>query len=159
MLSSFIKFANNGRDCRNELRYKDTSLREKRDEALFEAYTRALREGNFASQREAIRYVCRGPAPRFYINGDFCATLIGRLLKSQPTQLKGTLREKRSADLFRLYCEEKAKPGNENLPKQRIANRIVEMPAPEFYINERVATSIIIRQREKKLKQLGRCIR
>ena len=141
------------------MRNKDTSLRMQRDEALFEAYTRALRERNFASQSEAINFVRRGPAPRFFIDGNFCTIVIGRMRRGKPTGLKGEQRKRKFYDLYRLFLQEKAKPGNESLPVREICSRIVEMPAPEFYLNYRAASGIIARQRELKIKELEKWAR
>lgn len=113
----------------------------------------------FSSQSEAIEYVCCHKAPRFFIDGDFCALVIGRMLKGEPTGLRGKKRLKKYNELLRLYLEEKAKPGNESLSKLKICHRIVLMPAPEFYINSRAASEIIKRQMIKRAKPLSRFLK
>ena len=141
------------------MRTKDTSLRQLRDEALFEAYTQAIRDMDFASQSEAIDYVRRNKAPRFYIDGHFCAIIIGRMQKGMPTQLKGEQRKRKFDELYRLFREEKAKPENEGVSDGEICMRIVEMPAPEFYLNYRAASGIVARQREMRQKEMLRWVR
>ena len=138
------------------MRYKDTSLREERDRALFEAYEKALETMDFSSQGEAIEYVCCHQAPRFFIDGDFCAIVIGRMLKGLPTGLKGEKRERKYQELLRLYLVEREKPGNESLSKHNLCHKIVNMPAPEFYINSRAAFEIIKQQMQRRKKYLTR---
>lgn len=127
-----------------------------RDRALFETYTRALQERHFASPGEAINYVRKHPAPRFYIDGNFCAIIIGRMLKGQPTGLKGKQRERKFKELFRLYLIEAEKPENKGMPKREICSRIVEMPAPEFYLNYRATNGILTAQRNLKVREMER---
>lgn len=151
----FLNFVSGGRrSFPPTLRTKDTSLREQRDEALFEAYTQAIREKFFASQSDAIDYVRRNKAPRFYIDGHFCAIIIGRMQKGLPTQLKGEQRKRKFDELFRLFKEEKAKPENAGVSDGEICMRIVEMPAPEFYLNYRAASGIIAKEREMRQKKM-----
>ena len=123
---------------------------------MFEAYTNALREHDFASQSEAINYVCSHGAPRFYIDAEFCAIVIGRMRRGSPTGLKGKHRLRKFNELYRLYKLERAKPGNEKSTVKEICARIVEMPAPEFYLNYRAASGIIAEQRAKKMQAIER---
>lgn len=141
------------------LRTKDTSLRRQRDADFFAAYVKAIQEHDFVSQSEAINYVRCNQAPKFYIDWNFCSAVIGRMLKGMPTGLKGEQRHRKFEQLYKMFLEERSKPGNENLSQKEICYRIVDMPAPEFYINYRAASGIISEQRRLKQEEMMRWVR
>lgn len=78
------------------------------------------------------------------------------MLKGKPTGLKGKQRERKFQELYRLFLIERAKPENKGLPKREICSRIVEMPAPEFYLNYRATNGIITEQSKLRMKEMER---
>lgn len=129
-------------------------LREERDRALFAAYNKALAEHSFRCQSEAINFVRTSAAPKFYISSEFCAIIIGRLLRGENPGLKGRQRLRKFEVLFRLFLAESGKPENKSRSTREICALIVDMPAPEFYLNYRMTSGIINKQKEKWLYAL-----
>lgn len=126
---------------------KDTELKAARDRDLFLCYQKALRENDFHNQKEAIEYVCRNPAPRFYISHKTCSLLLGRLFAGKPIGKLHPLSMERLRDLEKMYIE--AINGafkNSGLFRQQICEFLVEMPAPQFYITYKYANRIICRE-------------
>lgn len=132
----------------NKREPKSTYLREERDRALFEAYTKALRNIRFNTQEEAINYVRTHEAPKFYISGEFAAYVIGRMLRGVSMGVTGIQRIKKFKELFRRFCEVKNTPRMKGLSNKDICSLLVDEPAPEFYINYRMAKGILLEQRK-----------
>jgi len=129
---------------------KDTELKETRDRDLFACYQRALKENNFQNQWEAIEYVRRCPAPRFYISSKVCAILMGKMFAGKRLERMHPLAYKRLqhlAKMYRAYVSGEA--GAKGLSRERICEILVDMPAPEFYINNVYASRIINREMRK----------
>ena len=135
---------------------KSTHLREMRDEALYDAYVKALESHNFRSQAEALDYVRTHESPRFYISAQFCWEIISQMLRGIPTYITGNQSKRKFAELFRRYQIESQKPEYKGYPQELICEIIVGQPAPEFYINARTTRSIITRQREIRQRQFAK---
>ena len=55
---------------------RDMKLRERRDRELFIAYQNALQEHDFVDQRQAVDFVRKNSAPRWFVSKEFCAAVI-----------------------------------------------------------------------------------
>lgn len=138
----------------NDSEYSPPSLRKERDRALFESYTKAIRERNFKSQAEAINYARLQPAPRFYIDGVFARMVINNMRKGEPMGVTGYYRVLKFQELYRRFMKEKDNPKYAGKPSTELCDIIVEQPAPEFYVSYRSARLIIARQREEQWLEL-----
>lgn len=129
---------------------KDTELKEARDRDLFACYQKALRENNFQDQWEAIEYVRRCPAPRFYISSKVCSLLLGKIFAGKRLERMHPLAYKRLRDLAEKYKSfVRGENGKKGLSRERVCEIIVDMPAPEFYVSHIYATRIITKMMRK----------
>lgn len=136
---------------------KDTELKEARDRDLFMCYQKALRENNFQDQWEAIEYVRRCPAPRFYISSKSCSLLLGKIFAGKRLERMHPLaykRIRRLADMYKTYVS--GENGMKGLSRERVCEVIVDMPAPEFYVSHLYATRIITKEMRKHNQQMER---
>lgn len=133
---------------------KSVYLREERDRALFDAYSKAIGEIQFASQCEAVDYVRTHEAPRFYIDGEFCRIVINRIRNGRPMNVYCYHQIERFKELARRFEIERADPRNKNLSTLAICNIIVEQKAPEFYLSNRRAREILASQKEIRCKEM-----
>ena len=136
------------------MRYKDVSLRKERDKDLFEKYSRALAQNRFESQDEIIDFVRQGGAKKFYISGDYCAIVLGRMLKGEAPGVYGKERLRKFADLLELYHEVRRRPGYESKSMLDVCHVIVEMPAPSFYLTHKTTNMFLMRIKKEKRKEL-----
>ena len=123
---------------------KDTELKGIRDRDLFLAYQKALKEHSFQNQWEAIEYVRKSPAPRFYISSKVCSLLLGKLFAGQRLEQMHPLSYRRIKHLEKMYKNYvSGEVGKKGLSRERVCEILVDMPAPEFYISNLWATRII----------------
>lgn len=123
---------------------KDTELKAIRDRDLFLAYQKALRERDFENQWEAVEYVRKSPAPRFYISSKVCSLLLGKLFAGQRLEQMHPLSYRRIKCLEKMYRNYVGgEAGMKGLSRERVCEILVDMPAPEFYISNLWATRII----------------
>lgn len=131
-------------------------LRKRRDQELFRAYQNALREKNFSDQREAVEYVCTHEAPRWFVSKEFCAAVISSWLRGKEfCKMRPNKRRKFKA-LFEIYQSLKQQLPYSALNHLELCDMIVEMPAPEWYIDHQFASRIITAQinyRNEKIAQ------
>lgn len=126
---------------------KDTELKEARDRDLFLCYQKALKEKDFRNQWEAIEYVRKCPAPRFYISSKVCSLLIGRIFAGKRLERMHPLAYRRIQHLAKMYKElVGGELGKKGLPREHICELLVDMPAPEFYVSNIYASRIINRE-------------
>lgn len=126
---------------------KDVELKAIRDRDLFLCYQKALKEHDFRNQWEAIEYVRKSPAPRFYISSKVCSLLLGKIFAAKKLERMHPLAYKRIKCLEKMYkyyvSGEAAKKG---LSRERVCEILVDMPAPEFFVSNVYATRIINRE-------------
>ena len=136
---------------------KDIELKSIRDRDLFLCYQKALKEKDFKNQWEAVEYVRKSPAPRFYISSKVCSLLLGKLFAGYKLERMHPLAYKRIKHLEKLYRGIVAGEAKyKGLSRERICEILVDMPAPEFYIANIHATRIIHKEIEKHNKRIGR---
>ena len=131
---------------------KTTYLREQRDIALFNTYTKAIEEFDFANQYEAYDYVRKHPAPRFFVSPFFCESMMLKMLAGKPTGLRNPQTVRKYDELFRRYKSMQER--HPELTLRDICERIIDEPAPEYYLNRRITQWIIARERKKRWEKM-----
>ena len=135
---------------------RDMMLRKRRDMELFHAYQKALQEKEFSDQREAVEYVRTHEAPRWFVSKEFCAAVISSWLRGKEfCKMRPNKRRKFKA-LFEIYQRLKQELPYSALNHLELCGMIVEMPAPEWYIDHQLASRIITAQinlRNEKIAQ------
>lgn len=128
-------------------------MKKERDQALYKSFRKALSEFSPATlrEREVVRYVCKQPAPRFYIESERAVELVGRILAGVSLIDLNNCSRRMTWELYRrykAYCKEHP---DCKLSRNRIMQDIVEEPAPEFYIETQRARKIIYKERKRRL--------
>lgn len=123
-----------------------TMLREERDYALFTAYLDAIKINSFKSLKDAVNYIRFSPAPKWFTSPDRCATEISRMIRGMKPYVTGYCRLKKYSDLLKLYKEACASEENALCSHYAICEKIVETPAPQWYLGYKQAFDIIMRE-------------
>lgn len=125
---------------------RDMKLRERRDAELFRAYQNALREHDFVDQRQAVDYVRKHEAPRWFVSKEFCAAVISSLLRGKEFCKMRSNKKRKFQALLDIYNRLKDQFPYSALSHLELCGAIVEMPAPEWFIDHQLASRIITEQ-------------
>ena len=125
---------------------RDTMLRQQRDFEFFEAYREALKTNVFANQREAVDYVRKHPAPRWYVSREFCAAVLSSLLRGKDHYKMGKSKRRMFDALLKLYQEKRQDPSFSEMKHAELCDHIISLPAPEWFIGYERADDIILAQ-------------
>ena len=135
---------------------RDMMLRKRRDAELFRAYQNALKEKEFSDQRQAVDYVRKHEAPRWFVSKEFCAAVISSWLRGKEfCKMRSNKRRKFEA-LYDIYLRLRSEPAYGAFNHLELCGIIVEMPAPEWYIDHQLASRIITEQINLKNDQVAR---
>lgn len=121
-------------------------LRERRDAELFRAYQNALQEHDFVDQRQAVDYVRKHEAPRWFVSKEFCAAVISSLLRGKEFCKMRSNKKRKFQALLDIYNRLKDQFPYSALNHLELCGAIVEMPAPEWFIDHQLASRIITEQ-------------
>ena len=113
---------------------KDSTLKRRKRQALYALYKKGLEEGKFTSMRDAGRYLCRQPAPCFYISPERASILVGRLIAGNPIDDLHKTQQRMVHKLFMMYKDFLCEHPDTTLSRVSIMNILVDGPAPEFYM-------------------------
>ena len=128
---------------------RSVMLREERDIALYEAYCSAIKTHDFKTHGEAINFVRLSPAPKWFLSADNCAAEISRMIRGMRPLVKRGARLKKYSDLLKAYKKAYSDPENALRSHYAICERLVETPAPQWYLGFKHASDIIMRERQK----------
>ena len=125
---------------------RDMKLRERRDQELFRAYQNALKEHDFVDQRQAVEYVRKHEAPRWFVSKEFCAAVISSWLRGKEFCKMRANKKRKFQALFDIYQDLKGQFPYSALNHLELCGAIVDMPAPEWFIDHQLASRIITEQ-------------
>jgi hypothetical protein len=137
---------------------KDTMLRRHRDKALFLAYQKALQENNFSDQRQAVEYVRKHEAPRWFVSKEHCAAVIGCWLRGKDFYKMRPNKRRKFLAIFDIYKKLKQEFPFSTLNHLDLCAAIIEMPAPEWFLDQQMASRIITAQIHLRNEQVARHI-
>lgn len=113
---------------------KDSTLRSKRRQDLYALYKKGLEEGRFTSMRDAGRYLCRQPAPCFYINPEKASNLVSRMIAGKSIEEFHKTQQRRIRRLYEDYKKYLSDNPGTKMTRVNIMNILIDRPAPEFYM-------------------------
>ena len=125
---------------------RDMMLRQRRDKELFLAYQKALKEKDFSDQREAVDYVRKHEAPRWFVSKEHCAAVISSWLRGKDFFKMRSNKERKFRALYDLYLNLRQQFPYCAMNHLDFCAALVEMPAPEWYIDYQLASRIITEQ-------------
>ena len=134
---------------------RDMKLRERRDLELFRAYQKALKENDFVDQRQAVDFGRRHEAPRWFVSKEFCAAVISSWLRGKEFCKMRPNKKRKFKALYELYVELKNKFPYCAMNHLDLCAAIVEMPAPEWFIDYQSASRIINEQMALRNEQMA----
>ena len=135
---------------------RDMNLRKSRDLELFFAYQRALKEHDFSDQREAVDYVRKHEAPRWFVSKEFCAAVISSWQRGSDFYKMRNNKRRKFRALYDLYQKLKNEFPYCALNHLDLCAAIVEMPAPEWFIDHQLASRIIAEQIELRNERVAK---
>ena len=135
---------------------RDMMLRKSRDKELFLAYQNALKENNFSDQRQAVDYVRKHGAPRWFVSKEFCAAVISCWMRGKEYCKMRNNKKRKFQALYHLYLSLKGTFPYSGLSHLDLCGVIVEMPAPEWFIDHQLASRIITEQMNIRNEQIAK---
>ena len=130
-------------------------LRERRDRELFLAYQNALKENDFVDQRQAVDFVRRHEAPRWFVSKEFCAAVISSWLRGKEfCKMRNNKRRKFKA-IYEIFLSLRTRLPYSAMTLLELCATIVEMPAPEWFIDYQSASRIINEQMALRNEQMA----
>lgn len=134
---------------------RDMKLRERRDRELFLAYQNALKENDFVDQRQAVDFVRRNEAPRWFVSKEFCAAVISSWLRGKEfCKMRNNKRRKFEA-IYEIFLSLRTRLPYSAMTLLELCATIVEMPAPEWFIDYQSASRIINEQMALRNEQMA----
>ena len=134
---------------------RDMKLRERRDLELFRAYQKALKEHDFVDQRQAVDYVRKHEAPRWFVSREFCAAVISSWLRGKEYCKMRRNKERKFKAIYEIYLRLKNEFPYCALNHLELCGAIVDMPAPEWYLDHQMASRIISEQMAIRNEQIA----
>lgn len=131
-------------------------LRQHRDNELFKAYQEALKNNDFANQRDAVNYVRTHNAPGWFVSKEFCAAVLSSKLRGRDHYKMGKQKMRKFDALLALYIEKKKEFPYCGMCHLALCEALVSMPAPEWFLGYEMAAKIINEQIKERNEKLAR---
>ncbi len=129
---------------------KDTELKKQRDRDLYAAYVEGLRQRTFASLGEASEYARKQTAPQYYISARTASLLIHKIQNKVSLIDVHESSRRRIWQLYDRYQEYLRENPDTKEAREIILEKLVETPAPEFFLSGSRAKHIIIEERRRR---------
>ena len=130
------------------------SVREMRKQdvinTFYESYKELKKSKPFATQNEVIEYAVKSEAPRFYVTFENARRFVSLLLRKKKLPIVNENKLEMYKEIYRRYIKQ-MKDCNKRY-KYLILEKIIEEPAPSFYLEEETFRGIIyktLRNRKK----------
>lgn len=105
------------------------------------AYDRIIREsGSGTSSREVCRRVANAPAPRYYVTARRAIEVVWRIHNGKPMNRQRSLRGDMYADIYKRALAMMKDTGR---GLANCVSRIIEKPAPSFYVSPGTVRNIV----------------
>lgn len=134
---------------------RDTKLRQLRDRELFLAYQNALKEHDFVDQRQAVDYVRKHEAPRWFVSKEFCAAVISSWLRGKEFCKMRENKRRKFLAIYDIYLKLRKEFPYNTFNHLELCAAIIEMPAPEWFIDHQSASRIISEQINLRNQQIA----
>ncbi len=130
------------------------SVREMRKQdvinSFYESYKELKKTRPFATQNEVIEHAVKSEAPRFYVTFENARRFVSLLLRKKKLPIVNENKLEMYKEIYRRYIKQ-MKDCNKRY-KYLILEKIIEEPAPSFYLEEETFRGIIyktLRNRNK----------
>ncbi len=133
----------------------NNSVREMRKQdvinSFYESYKEVRKTRPFATQNEVIEYAVKSKAPRFYVTFENARRFVSLLSRKKKLPIVNENKIAMYKEIYRRY-KQQVKDCSKRY-KYIILEKIIEEPAPSFYLEEETFRGIIyktIRQRNRE---------
>jgi hypothetical protein len=125
----------------------NNSVRDIRRQDVVNSFFGSLKELRktkpFVSQSEVIEYASKSSAPRFYVTFENARRFVSLLMRGKKLPITNKNKIEMYKEIYRRYCKQ-VKDSNARY-KYLILEKIIEEPAPSFYIDEETFRGIVYR--------------
>lgn len=118
--------------------------------SFYESYKKLKKSKPFATLNEVIEYAVKSEAPRFYVTFENARRFISLLSRKKKLPIVNENKLEMYKEIYRRYIKQ-VKDSNKRY-KYLILEKIIEEPAPSFYLEEETFRGIIyktLRNRNK----------
>ena len=133
------------------------SVREMRKQdvinSFYKSYKELKKSRPFATQNEVIEYAVKSEAPRFYVTFENARRFISLLSRKKKLPIVNENKLEMYKEIYRRYMKQ-IKDCNQRY-KYLILEKIIEEPAPSFYLEEETFRGIIYKTLRKRNRSLA----
>ena len=133
------------------------SVREMRKQdvinSFYKSYKEIKKSRPFATQNEVIEYAVKSEAPRFYVTFENARRFISLLSRKKKLPIVNENKLEMYKEIYRRYMKQ-IKDCNQRY-KYLILEKIIEEPAPSFYLEEETFRGIIYKTLRKRNRSLA----
>lgn len=133
-----------------------SSVREMRKQdvinSFYESYKELRKSKPFATQNEVIEHAINGKAPRFYVTFENARRFVSLLSRKKKLPITNENKIAMYKEIFKRYMQQ-VEDTNKRY-KYLILEKIIEEPAPSFYLEEETFKGIIyktLRSRKRNM--------
>ena len=134
---------------------RDMKLRERRDRELFRSYQKALQENDFVDQRQAVDFVRKHEAPRWFVSKEFCAAVISSWLRGKEFCRMRENKRRKFEGRYSSSLSLRNKFPYSAMNLLELCATIVEMHSAEWFIDYQSASRIINEQMALRNEQMA----
>ena len=116
--------------------------------SFFESVKELRKTRPYATQSEVIEYAANGKAPRFYVTFENARRFVSMLMRKKKLPVINENKLAMYKEIYNRYIQ-RVKDCTKRY-KYLILEKIIEEPAPSFYINEETFRSIVYRTLRKR---------
>lgn len=118
--------------------------------SFYESYKTVRKDKPFATQNEVIEHAIKSEAPRFYVTFENARRFVSLLSRKKKLPITNENKLAMYKEIFRRYRQQV--DDSDRRYKYLILEKIIEEPAPSFYIDEETFRGIVykaLRDRNK----------
>ncbi len=134
----------------------NSSVREMRKQDVIDSFFDSLKELRkskpFATQNEVIEHAVKKGAPRFYVTFENARRFISLLSRRKKLPLVNSNKLEMYKEIYKRYMQQ-VKDSSKRY-KYLILEKIIEEPAPSFYLDEETFRGIIYKTLRRKKSEL-----
>lgn len=130
----------------------ENSVRKMRKQDVINSFYKSLKEIRkekpYATQNDVIEHAMKGEAPRFYVTFENARRFVSMLMRKKKLPVINENKLAMYKEIYNRYIQ-RVKDCTKRY-KYLILEKIIEEPAPSFYINEETFRSIVYRTLRKR---------
>lgn len=114
-----------------------------RNDDIMRVYRKHLQDARFIIMPDIFELVANSPASRFWVSEERAAIVISAMLAGRPLPRMRSNKREMFEEIFRRFCIERDE--NPSASVYELVAKIVNQPAPKFYLTPRTVGEFIYR--------------